>query len=184
MIVRRPSLLASAAFVAGLVLAFALAFVPGMPQAGAAGAPNGGAVRFFVSPSGGGNGGTVVVTGAIGGRGTISGLSTKSATVSLDQGVDAGSTFKVDLAQLRTRVKKSKFPIDTAACTSTGTIVAPAKLTHGTGRLKGLSGQINIIETEVWTMPRKGTSSKAKCDGSKASLFVTATGTGSIVLPK
>jgi hypothetical protein len=152
----------------------------GLPAASAA-SRAGGPVMFFVTPAVNAPTGSVVITGAIGGRGEVLDVSKTYIKVVMQQGTGAGATFEVNLTVLDDKANTAIFPIDKQACTSEGSISASAPILDGTGSYEGLRGTARLTETLAWTMPRYSSGKgQGQCNGSQAVSFVSITGTGTV----
>lgn len=164
--------LAAAAWMIGVVL-----LDPGSVAA-ATKAPAGGTVRFFETPGTNGTG-SVVITGAIGDYGTVAGDSSNGrnpndySKVTLKKG-----TFEVNQTAFEAKLSKAAFPIDQSSCSSEGSTTGSATVFDGSGLYKGISGTVNLTETQAWILPR---GSNGKCNGHNPSTYYSLiTGTGSV----
>lgn len=133
----------------------------------AAATPTGGLVRFWITPSANGPG-AIVVTGAIGDYGTATTISKNGqpdqtgdySLVSLKEG-----TLEVNLTSFNEKNAKAGFPINQKSCSSEGTETGSVTLSGGTGRYKGVSGDLAVTETNAWILGRS--TSGRRCDGTE-----------------
>lgn len=155
--------------------------------AASASTPAGGAVKFIVLPGTTGNSSAIVVTGVIGGRGSVSDVDKNGtpdpngrfAKVSLPQG-----TFEVNLTALDTKAGKASYPINHQSCTAEGSVTASVTDLDGTGLYKGMTGTQTVTETVAFTMPRYTTGKdKGECNGSQAVTLELVTGSGHVSFP-
>jgi hypothetical protein len=125
--------------------------------------------------------GSVVITGAIGGRGKVLDVSRTHIKIVMQQGTGTGATFEVNLTALDDKASTATFPIDDQGCTSEGSVSASAPILDGTGSYEGIRGTARLTETLAWTMPRYSSGKdRGQCNGSQAVSFVSITGTGTV----
>jgi hypothetical protein len=141
-------------------------------------APIHGSVRFLVV-SGVGSKSSVLVTGAIGDYGTVSGglggQSGNEAKVSLQKG-----SFEVNVSELNSKLDKAAWPFIRSgpSCSSGGSVTAMATLSDGSGLYKGISGTITLTETDTWVLRHK---SNGKCTGVNPTDYLSVTaGSGTV----
>jgi hypothetical protein len=129
--------------------------------------PSGGPVKFWITPSANGSG-AIVITGAIGDYGTAttvnkSGLPNQNGNYSLIKLKDG--TLEVKLTSFNEKNSKVRFPINQTSCSSEGTETGTVSLSDGTGRYKGITGDLGLSETNVWILGRSA--SGGKCTGTE-----------------
>ncbi|MGD0040864.1 MAG: hypothetical protein ABSE84_10695 [Isosphaeraceae bacterium] len=148
-------------------------------------APAGGSVKILVTPSKTGNGGTILITGAIGDYGKTLSIDKNGkadpngtyAKITLHKG-----TFEVNLTTFEAKANKAEFPIDKASCSSEGSVTGPVTLFKGTGLYEGIKGTANITETVAWILPRYTSGkNKGQCNGNQSlDYFSSITGNGTV----
>jgi hypothetical protein len=141
-------------------------------------APAGGTLRFFETPATNGTG-SVVIIGAIGDYGTIAGDPSNGknpndySKVTLKKGA-----FEVNQTAFEVKLSKAAFPILQSSCSSEGSTSGAATLFGGTGLYKGISGTVQVTETQAWILPR---GSNGRCNGENPSTYYSSiTGSGSV----
>jgi hypothetical protein len=144
---------------------FALAGLAGLlivSVASAASMPAGGAVRVFVTPSPTSNGGTILVTGAIGDYGTT----TMNPKTSIAKAMLKKGTFEVNLAVI-TKKSNTMGPsfMNAKTCSYVFDVSAPITVMNGTGLYKGVHGSVMLRETFAGIAPLyKSGPKKGQCN--------------------
>lgn len=116
----------------------------------ALGATTGGAIRVYaVNPTGGGSGGgTVVITGAIAGKGKTVKVNANVVKLVFPQG-----TFEINATKLNnTKTGSSSFSNTT--CSGYFAATASLPILDGTGAYKRISGSVKLTFTEAAILPR------------------------------
>jgi hypothetical protein len=129
-------------------------------------------VKILVTPSKTGNGGTILITGAIGDYGKTLSIDKNGkadpngtyAKITLHKG-----TFEVNLTTFEAKANKAEFPIDKASCSSEGSVTGPVTLFKGTGLYEGI-------------LPRYTSGkNKGQCNGNQSlDYFSSITGNGTV----
>jgi hypothetical protein len=130
----------------------------------AASMPMGGTVHFFVTPSLSGNGGTIILAGAIGDYGTTSPKNSKS----IGRAILKKGSFEVDLAKITKAVNNAAPTVaNKTTCSYVFGATAPITIMDGTGAYKGISGVGTITETFAAIGPLyKSGAKKGECNTS------------------
>jgi hypothetical protein len=149
---------------AALVLALGAtgAAIPAIGSAlatAASSAPTGGSVRVLATSSGNGQGGNVLVTGAVGDHGTTrkvnkAGKPTANGNyvkLSLSKGTFELNVTKIDAAANRAY---SRLKIDSATCSAAVVFSGPATVVSGTGLYTGIAGKAELTVSYGFILPR------------------------------
>lgn len=184
---RRPLTLGAVA------TAFAVAAAGGGVSAAASRSHVHGKVQIVGTNSGvvgGGNGGTIIVTGVIGDSGT-SGPVTKAGTPDANGSYAkltlTHGTIVINMTKLDAKVSK-KFRsavINRKTCSTAVTASATLPVVSGSGRYKGISGKVHITLSTGLVLPRYTSGAHSgKCDESSSAVptasLQTVDGTGTV----
>jgi hypothetical protein len=128
----------------------------------AASMPAGGAIRVFVTPALVGNGGTILITGAIGDYGRT----TMNPKTDIGKTLLKKGTFEVNLAYI-TKKSNTMSPsfVNTKTCSYVFDVNGPAALMNGTGLYTGIHGTVMLKETFAGIAPLyKSGPKKGQCN--------------------
>ncbi|HTV10596.1 MAG TPA: hypothetical protein VME20_01935 [Acidimicrobiales bacterium] len=170
-----------AAGVAALVTTLALP-----AQFAGAATMTGGHVRVWATPSPAGNGGTVMITGAVADYGRT--INTNKAGVPTSSGYYAKlilhkGTFRVNAVAFNLKVNKSQPSFDAASCSAWLSVSGPVTLFGGTGDYANISGTVDITEAVAFVFPRYAAGKdKGQCNtnAQPLSTWASLTGTGTV----
>jgi hypothetical protein len=125
----------------------------------ASSAPAGGSVRVLATSSGNGKGGNVLLTGAVGDRGTTRKVNKAGkpdangnyVRLSLSKGTFELNVTKIDAAANRAF---STLKVDSATCSASAAFSGPATVMSGTGLYKGITGKTELTVSYGFILPR------------------------------
>jgi hypothetical protein len=147
-----------------------------------------GHIRVWLTPSLTGNGGTIMVTGAIADYGHT--INTNKAGVPTSGGYYAKvtlhkGTFRVNVVAFNLKANKMQPTFDAASCSAWFSVSGPVTLFSGTGSYANISGTVDITEDVAFILPRYATGKdKGQCNGSNSaqplSSWASITGTGTV----
>ncbi len=162
---------------AGVVCGTAMA----MTTVGGAGStPTGGLIKYWVTqPTSTTQ--SIVVTGAIGDYGTVTNANKDGtanqngnyALVTLQDG-----TITVNLTSWKKKNAKTSFPINPKSCSSEGTATGTVSLSNGTGKYKGIRGQLTYSVTNAWILAQEA---NGKCSGNDVLHYFSLTSGSGLV---
>ncbi len=146
--------------------------------------PSGGAVQVWVTPSPTGNGGKVLITGAVADYGT-------GQTVNSSGKPDGNGNYKNLLLKKGTiLVNSKKFnaaqnnanpPINKSNCSAVVKVSEPITFVSGTGAYGGISGTVNLTSRYAVILPK---TSSGSCNASNSAQplaqFGVVTGSGNV----
>jgi hypothetical protein len=146
------AVIGAAAVLGGLLIGGTSAFA-----AGASSTPGGGSIKVYATPSANGNGGTVLLTGAIGDHG-------KTLSIDQDGKPDTNGNyvkvtlkkgaFEINKTTLDAKAKNVTPTGDLATCSGGFSVTAPVTLLDGTGNYKGITGMVKLTLTYAFVLPR------------------------------
>jgi len=157
-------------------------------QSAGAATTAGGHVRVWVTPSLTGNGGTIMITGAIADYGHT--LSTNKAGVPTSGGYYVKltlqkGTFRVNAVAFNLKANKMQPTFDAATCSVWFSVSDPVTVFGGTGAYANISGTVEITDDVAFILPRYAAGNdKGQCNGSNnakpLSSWASITGTGTV----
>jgi hypothetical protein len=154
-----------------------------------ASAPAGGTIKVFVTPTGNGSGGTIVITGAVGDYGKTFNANSAGKPEKkggYEQLVLKKGTILVNGTQFNAATNNAS-PTDLSAVTCSGTVVAsaPAPIVSGTKAYAGITGSVTLTATYGFVGPfYTSGSKKGQCNtsgnGTPPGFFASITGSGTV----
>ncbi len=141
-----------------IALAGALGVLAVVAASSALSATTGGAIRVYAvnsNPNSKTNGGTVLITGAIGAKGNVQNINKNLVKLVFRQG-----TFEIDATKLN-NTKTASSSLSKTTCSGYYAATVPLPLLDGTGAYTGISGSVKLTFTEAFVLPRKA---NGKCN--------------------
>jgi hypothetical protein len=153
----------------------------------APGAPAGGPVKLFATPSDGLHA-TILMTGAIGDYGnalTIDKNGTPDPNGNYVKVTLQKGGFEINSTTLNAKVNKAQPTFDTATCSAALYVAGPLTLSNGTGLYSGIAGTLTVSETAAFILPRyTGGKNKGECNTSNSAQpvkqYASIIGTGTV----
>lgn len=153
----------------------------------APGAPAGGPVKLFATPSDGLHA-TILMTGAIGDYGnalTIDKNGTPDPNGNYVKVTLQKGGFEINSTTLNAKANKAQPTFDTATCSAALYVAGPLPLSNGTGLYSGIAGTLTVSETAAFILPRyTGGKNKGECNTSNSAQpvkqYASIIGTGTV----
>jgi len=153
----------------------------------APGAPAGGPVKLFATPSDGLHA-TILMTGAIGDYGnalTIDKNGTPDPNGNYVKVTLQKGGFEINSTTLNAKANKAQPTFDTATCSAALYVAGPLTLSNGTGLYSGIVGTLTVSETAAFILPRyTGGKNKGECNTSNSAQpvkqYASIIGTGTV----
>jgi hypothetical protein len=161
--------IASFVLMGGLTLASA--------AASAQSSSSGGSIQVWLTPSLTGNGGKILITGAIADYGVTKGK--KSGQAVLKKG-----TIKVNLKQFNAATNAVNPTINPSNCSTSFTASAPVPIVSGTGAYAGITGSFTLTAQYAFILPKtKSGSCNTSNNANPISQYGSVSGSGTVSLP-
>jgi hypothetical protein len=138
--------------------------------------PTGGAVNVYLTFNTSGNGGSILITGAIGDYGKTNNIKGQKglALVKLHKG-----TFEVNTSKVNAANNSATPSLNSTTCSFSLTATAPITVLDGTGLYAGISGTLNFTTSFAGTGPLyKSGSHKGQCNTSNNAVPYAQVATG------
>ncbi|HKI18566.1 MAG TPA: hypothetical protein VKA15_11830 [Isosphaeraceae bacterium] len=138
---------------------------------------SGGSIQVWLTPSLTGNGGKILITGAIADYGVTKGK--KSGQAVLKKG-----TIKVNLKQFNAATNAVNPTINPSNCSTSFTASAPVPIVSGTGAYAGITGSFTLTAQYAFILPKtKSGSCNTSNNANPISQYGSVSGSGTVSLP-
>ena len=138
---------------------------------------SGGSIQVWLTPSLTGNGGKILITGAIADYGVTKGK--KSGQAVLKKG-----TIKVNLKQFNAATNAVNPTINPSNCSTSFTASAPVLIMSGTGAYAGITGSFTLTAQYAFILPKtKSGSCNTSNNANPISQYGSVSGSGTVSLP-
>ena len=138
---------------------------------------SGGSIQVWLTPSLSGNGGKILITGAIADYGVTKGK--KSGQAVLKKG-----TIKVNLKQFNAATNAVNPTINPSNCSTSFTASAPVPIVSGTGAYAGITGSFTLTAQYAFILPKtKSGSCNTSNNANPISQYGSVSGSGTVSLP-
>ena len=138
---------------------------------------SGGSIQVWLTPSLTGNGGKILITGAIADYGVTKGK--KSGQAVLKKG-----TIKVNLKQFNAATNAVNPTINPSNCSTSFTASAPVPIVSGTGAYAGITGSFTLTAQYAFILPKtKSGSCNTSNNANPISQYGSVSGSGTMSLP-
>ena len=138
---------------------------------------SGGSIQVWLTPSLTGNGGKILITGAIADYGLTKGK--KSGQAVLKKG-----TIKVNLKQFNAATNAVNPTINPSNCSTSFTASAPVPIVSGTGAYAGITGSFTLTAQYAFILPKtKSGSCNTSNNANPISQYGSVSGSGTVSLP-
>ncbi len=138
---------------------------------------SGGSIQVWLTPSLTGNGGKILITGAIADYGLTKGK--KSGQAVLKKG-----TIKVNLKQFNAATNAVNPTINPLNCSTSFTASAPVPIVSGTGAYAGITGSFTLTAQYAFILPKtKSGSCNTSNNANPISQYGSVSGSGTVSLP-
>ena len=138
---------------------------------------SGGNIQVWLTPSLTGNGGKILITGAIADYGLTKGK--KSGQAVLKKG-----TIKVNLKQFNAATNAVNPTVNPSNCSTSFTASAPVPIVSGTGAYAGITGSFTLTAQYAFILPKtKSGSCNTSNNANPISQYGSVSGSGTVSLP-
>jgi hypothetical protein len=138
---------------------------------------SGGSIQVWLTPSLTGNGGKILITGAIADYGLTKGK--KSGQAVLKKG-----TIKVNLKQFNAATNAVNPTINPSNCSTSFTASAPVPIVSGTWAYAGITGSFTLTAQYAFILPKtKSGSCNTSNNANPISQYGSVSGSGTVSLP-
>ncbi len=138
---------------------------------------SGGSIQVWLTPSLTGNGGKILITGAIADYGVTKGK--KAGQAVLKKG-----TIKVNLKQFNAATNAVNPTINPSNCSTSFTASAPVPIVSGTGAYAGITGSFTLTAQYAFILPKtKSGSCNTSNNANPISQYGSVSGSGTVSLP-
>jgi hypothetical protein len=138
---------------------------------------SGGSIQVWLTPSLTGNGGKILITGAIADYGVTKGK--KSGQAVLKKG-----TIKVNLKQFNAAQNNANPQINQSNCSAFFTASAPVPIVSGTGAYAGITGSFTLNSQYAFILPKtKSGGCNTSNNANPISQYGSVSGSGTVSLP-